>query len=76
MKAIETKYLGPTNTQGSRIKAIEPDGKSITISYDYALNEYDLHKKAAVALCVKLEWGHQTLVGGGLKNSMVWVFPV
>ncbi len=74
MKAILTKYLGPTNHRPSRIKAIEPDGKSIIINYDYGLDEYELHKSAAVALCDKLGWGHQSLVGGGIKEGMAWVF--
>ena len=36
MQAIETRYLGPTNTRGSRIKATAAAG-SITIHYDDAL---------------------------------------
>ena len=36
MKAIITKYIGPTDTRGSRIKASDEDGNSITIGYDHA----------------------------------------
>ncbi len=43
---IKTTYIGPTDTKGSRIKATF-NGKSLTIPYDYSLNSYDLHFKAA-----------------------------
>lgn len=55
MQAIRTRYLGPTNYGGSRIKASAQAG-SVTISYDYALNVDDNHKAAAQALIDKLNW--------------------
>jgi len=55
--AIETKYLGPTNFRGSRIKAsardtfyVDEKPKTLTIGYDYALNAYGNHERAAMAL--------------------------
>ena len=36
MQAIQTKYIGPTNTKGARIKAFCAAG-SITIPYNYEL---------------------------------------
>ena len=71
-KAIETKYLGPTNYRGSRIKAYEPDGQSVTISYDYGLNDHDLHKKAAQALLDKMNWPYE-IIGGHTRRGMVWI---
>ena len=53
MQAIITKYLGPTNTRGSRIKATAWAG-SVTVSYDYSLDTVGNHKAAAQALCDKL----------------------
>lgn len=45
MQAITTKYLGPTNTKGSRIKAT-CWLKTVTVSWDYALGVEDNHKAA------------------------------
>jgi hypothetical protein len=72
MKAIETKYIGPSCVRGSRIKAFDGDN-SITLSYDNGLNNEDNHKEAAIALCKKLGW-HGSLQGGHTKKGMVWVW--
>ena len=53
MQAIITKYLGPTNHRGSRIKATGWVG-SATVSYDYGLDTVGNHKAAAQAICNKL----------------------
>lgn len=55
MQAIITKYLGPTNTKGSRIKATCAAG-SITKGYDNALDSDENHRAVAEALCKKLGW--------------------
>lgn len=68
MKAIVTKYLGPTNSRGSRIKASAEGVKSITISYDHALNIDDLYRKAAQALADKYQWKGK-LVAGQLPDG-------
>lgn len=52
-QAITTKFIGPTNTKGSRIKA-SCWRASITISWDYALNSDANHKAAINALVNKL----------------------
>jgi len=73
MKAITTKYYGPTNTKGSRIKAFDCDRNTVTLSYDSALNSTNNHMKAAKALVEKMGW-KGTLIGGHLDKGMVWVF--
>ena len=73
MKAIETRFHGPTNRRGSRVIATEPDGSSHTHPWDYALNSTQNHASAARALADKLGW-NAPQVGGALKNSCVWVF--
>ena len=73
MKAIKTKYKGPTNTRGSRIIASDEDGNRITISYPYELSGEAVHRKAAEALCAKMNWPGE-LAGGSIKNGYVFVF--
>jgi len=55
MQAITTKYIGPSNTKGSRIKAT-CDAGSITIPYPHELSGEEAHAQAAMALCRKLQW--------------------
>ena len=51
--AIETKFLGPTNYRGARIKAFmrdKPYGDqktSLTMGYDHALDGYENHERVA-----------------------------
>jgi hypothetical protein len=73
MKAIKTKYKGPTNYRGSRIIASDEDGNKVTISYPYELSGEAVYRKAADALCSKMGWSGN-LVGGSLKNGYVFVF--
>ena len=73
MKAIRTKYHGPTNTRGSRISATDEDGNRVSVSYDYALSGEAVHRAAADALCAKMNWTGD-LIGGSLKNGYVFVF--
>lgn len=73
MKAIQTKYFGPTNYRGSRIKAFDGDNNSVTISYPYELSGEDVHRKAAEALRDKMGWTGK-LIGGGIKSGYVFVF--
>lgn len=64
MKAIKTIYLGATNTRGSRIKATDCDRNYVTLAWDYELNADENHRMAAKALCDKMEWRGQTVMGG------------
>ncbi len=73
MKAITTKYHGPSNVRGSRITANDGDGNRITVPYDYALSGIDLHAKAAIALCRKMKWDGK-LIGGATKDGYAFVF--
>src|SRR5271157_3365830 len=75
MKAIKTTYKGATNFKGSRIIASDEDGNRITISYPYELSGEAVHRKAAEALCDKMQWtGKKGLIAGSLKNGYVFVF--
>lgn len=57
-KLIVTKYIGPTNFKGSRIKAqfadSEDSGYSITIPYPLEQDGVNAHQEAADALLEKV----------------------
>lgn len=78
MQAIQTKYLGPTDTRGSRIRAVCEAG-SVTVGYDHSLNAEGNHKAAAKALCEKLGWipvpgqNKHTLPTSGVLKDGSWV---
>ena len=67
MQAIQTRYFGPTNYRGSRIKATAAAG-SVTISYPHELSGQACHRKAAQALAEKFGWKGE-LLGGQLANG-------
>lgn len=73
MKAIITKYKGPTNTRGSRIYASDCDGNRVSIPYPHELSGEDVYRAAAVALCKKMNWDTE-LLGGGTSDGYVFVF--
>ena len=62
-QAIVTKYLGPTNFRGSRIKATAAAG-SITVHYPHALNPDKAHAFAASQLAEKFNWVGVWYAGG------------
>jgi len=75
MKAITTKFLGPTDTLGSRVKAYDLDGNQATLPWRRELNDVDNHKLAVVALCRRMGWDTPAqLAGGYVKGGMAWVF--
>jgi hypothetical protein len=73
-QAIVTKYLGPTNYRGSRVKATASAG-SVTLSWDCALDSEENHQLAANALADKFNWRNPgngiryEYVGGGLPDG-------
>lgn len=72
-QAIETRYLGASNTKGTRIKATAWGG-NITIGYDYALDAQDNHRAAADALIAKLGWTGTYAQGGNAKGDGGYYF--
>ena len=73
MQAIKTKYLGPTDHRGSRLKATASGG-SVTIPWDYELDTEGNHRYAALALCDKLQWRGRMISGCLLGKEYVHVF--
>lgn len=75
MKAISTKYHGPTNTRGSRISASDSDHNRITVSFNSELDTDANHDAAAKALCVKMGWTNHPLMRGCVSSDgYVYVF--
>lgn len=74
MKAIITKYHGPSNVRGSRYSASDEDRNRVILSADDALSSEENHDRAAIALCSKMKWTRHNLMRGHLKNSNIYVF--
>lgn len=64
MKAIQVKFLGPTNTKGSRWKAFVDGGNQVTVSTDYALNSDENALQAATKLLYKMGWNDNSKING------------
>ena len=67
-QAIETRYLGPTNTKGGRIKATAAAG-SVIVPYAHELSAANAHKAAADALIAKMGWTGTFAQGGNVKGT-------
>lgn len=80
MKAISTKYIPATDYKGSRIKADDGDGNTVTISYPHEFDTEKAHAQAALALCRKMGWTDRLhgngLIAGGTKSGYVFVFAM
>ena len=72
-QAIQTKYLGPTNTHGSRIKAW-CEAKSIIRPVDHSLNEAERHHAVAMELAAMLAWPGEWYQGGLPSPSTGYCF--
>lgn len=72
-QAIVTRYHGPTNSRGSRIKATCWGG-SITVPYSHSANSETNHARAAQALCEKMGWHRTGWVGGATPDERGWAF--
>ena len=69
MKAIEIKYLPPTNTKCSRMKAFTEGGNSITVPFDYELDIEELEDYVARLLIKKMAWDVVITGRGQLPNG-------
>jgi len=72
MQAIITKWIGPTNHRGDRIKATASAG-SVTVPYERATNTEGAHRVAAVAFCAKFGWDFDHVSGDLPDGSLAWV---
>ncbi len=73
LQAITTRYLGPTDHRGSRVKATAQAG-SITVGLDYALGQDENHHAAAEALAKRYGWETDGWASGvGADGRFVFV---
>tara|TARA_R110000744_G_scaffold38704_1_gene88497 strand:- start:348 stop:590 length:243 start_codon:yes stop_codon:yes gene_type:complete len=68
MKAIQIKYLGPTNTLGTRIKAFTTH-QSYTMAYNYDTDVEGNAYEAAQRLVDKMGWSSTIEGYGTLPNG-------
>lgn len=69
MKAIQIKYIGPTNTRGTRVKAFADCGLSVIEPRDYALNYDEQARDVANKLIAKMNWNVSMTGFGQLPNG-------
>ncbi len=73
MKAIITKYLGPTNYKGARIVAYAPDNQRKYYSYPYEYDSEKAHQWAASQYAAMMDWSGQ-LVSGWTGKEYIHCF--
>lgn len=81
-KAIVTSYVPCTNTRGSRIKATDNDGNTLSMPSGTAeqlarergdTNLYSVHASVAMALITKMGWKCERLECGSTKKGYVYI---
>ena len=76
MQAIHTKYIGATNTKGSRIKAYTHDGLSAYVPYPHQFDGQRAHYQAVKELAKKhkLTWPIDRMTWGDSADGKGYVF--
>lgn len=70
MKAIQIKFLSPTNFKVARMKAFTEGGNSVTVPYQYELSNDELRAiYVAEALINKMNWNVEISGIGQLPNG-------
>jgi hypothetical protein len=73
MVAITSRYHGPTDTRGSKVRATA-NGHTATVPYASELDREANHRAAVVALCAKLGWDADRFFGGSMADGRwAWV---
>ena len=71
-QALETKFYGPTNTRGARVR-VKSQAFTRFVSWDHALNPQANHRAAAEAVAAEWGWDGPWL-GGANADSNGYVF--
>lgn len=72
MKAISTRYHGPTDTRGARITATDLDDDTVNMTYDASYSPEWNHQAAARLFCLGFK-RHGTYAMGSLGQDYVFV---
>lgn len=72
MRAITVKYLGPTNTKGTRLSVTDYDGNRATYPRNHSLRAEADAAIAAEAFRDKMGWAGK--LAGGWQKPGVYVF--
>lgn len=77
MQAISTKFYGPTNYRGSRIRA-KADAGTVWVDWKYELGVEENHDRAAWAFARKFGWDEKDypVYRGSTQEGYVYVFAV
>jgi len=72
---ITTKYLGPTNSRGPRLKAFASGSFSgyrptLTVGWDHGLSPDENHRAVAFALAKRLGWSGRWIAGGSVDGNV------
>ena len=67
-QAIETKFFGPTNHRGARIR-VRCQARTMFVAWDHALGVEGNHDAAAQTLAEKLGWRGKWFAGGNTIGS-------
>lgn len=74
--AIYTKYLGPTNYRGARVKAwlarTNGQSRSITMEWNHELDSFGNHQLVMRKLAIAMGW-QGDWVSGDCNKAYVWV---
>ena len=75
MKAITTRFCGPTETRGARMSAMDEDSNRVTIPYPVeAISHVERHARVVREFCKRFGLNGGTLIGGSMRKGMVWVW--
>ncbi len=72
-QAIIIKFLGATNTKGTRIKA-SAEPSSVTVPLEYGAGHEQRIREAVDALLNKLDWNGEYIIGQLPSGDYVAVF--
>lgn len=71
--SLQTRYLGPTNTKGSRIQVCCRETKRY-FPYPYELNSDQAHAWAAAQYCQEMGWSGTMVMGATGMGGYAFVF--
>lgn len=71
MRAIVTRYRGPTDTGGARILVYDEGKCKMRVPYDHGASS--AHEVAVRAYCKRMGWTGE-LVNGDVHGDTVWVW--